>query len=122
MSFQSPVCMSDFWTPEKGYKIYKNGPIGRKVFEEKCSEDCDSIKMGDGTCNQECNSLACLWDGNDCDGIVPPGGEKDHREAYFQSIDFVNVLYEKTLTQGSERNNLPHVPCMFDIEIIKGLF
>ena len=112
--------MSDFWTPENGYKIYKNGPIGSKVFEEKCSADCDSDKMGDGTCNQECNSLACLWDGNDCDGIVPPGGEKDQREAYFQSIDFVNVLYEKTLTQGSERNNLPHIPCMFDIEIIEG--
>ena len=29
-----------FWSPEKGYKIYKNGPLGRKVFEEKCSEDC----------------------------------------------------------------------------------
>ena len=120
MSFQSSVCMSDFWTPEGGYKIYKNGPIGRKVFEEKCSEDCDSIKMGDGICNQECNSLACLWDDNDCDGIIPLGGENDHREAYFQSIDFVNVLYERSLTQGSERNNLPHVPYMFDIEIIKG--
>ena len=120
MSFQSSVCMSDFWTPEGGYKIYKNGPIGRKVLEEKCSDDCDSRKMGDGICNQECNSLACLWDDNDCDGIIPLGGEKDHREAYFQSIDFVNVLYERSLTQGSERNNLPHVPYMFDIEIIKG--
>ena len=59
-------------------------------------------------------------DDNDCDGIIPLGGEKDHREAYFQSIDFVNVLYERSLTQGSERNNLPHVPYMFDIEIIKG--
>ena len=90
------------------------------MLEKKCSEDCDPINIGDGTCNQECNSLACLWDGNDCDGIIPPGGEKDHRETFFQSIDFVNVLYERSLTRGSERNNLPHVPYMFDIEIIKG--
>ena len=60
MSFQSPVCLSDFWSPEKGYKIYKNGRLGRKKFEEECSEDCVSIKMGDGTCDEECNNLACL--------------------------------------------------------------
>ena len=76
--------------------------------------------MGDGTCDQECNNLACLWDGDDCDGIIPPGDEKDHRPAFYQSLDFVNVLYEKTLTEGSERNWIPHVPLMFDIEIIKG--
>ena len=114
--------MSDFWTPEKGYRIYKNGPTARKVLEEKCSEDCVSIKMGDGDCNQECNSLACLWDGNDCDGVIPPGGEPDHRPAFYQSIDFVNVLFETTLAEGTKRYDVPHVPLMMDIEIIKGYF
>ena len=65
--------MSDFWTSEKGYKVYKNGPIGRKVLEQKCPEDCVSVKMGDGTCDQECNTIACLWDGDDCDGVLPEG-------------------------------------------------
>ena len=65
--------MSDFWTSEKGYKIYKNGPIGKKVLEQKCPEDCVSVKMGDGTCDQECNTIACLWDGDDCDGVLPEG-------------------------------------------------
>ena len=113
--------MSDFWTPEKGYKIYKKNSTGRKALKKKCPEDCLE-ELGDGQCNQECNSLACLWDGNDCDGIIPLGGEPDQREAFYQSVDFVNVLFERTLTQGTERYYLPHVPFMFDIEIIKGLF
>ena len=65
--------MSDFWTKEKGYKVYKNGPIGKKFLEQKCPEDCVSVKMGDGTCDQECNTIACLWDGDDCDGVLPEG-------------------------------------------------
>ena len=120
MSFQSPVCMSDFWTPENGYKIYRDSELSRGVLNQKCSEYCFLIKMGNGKCDQECNTLACLWDDNDCDGIEPLGGNKDNRIAYFQSLDFVSVLYEKTLLQGSERNRIPHVPLMFDIEIIKG--
>ena len=112
--------MSDFWTKEKGYKIYKDSKLGRKVLKKKCPEDCAPSKIGNGKCDQECNTLACLWDDNDCDGIEPSGGNKDNREAYFQSLDFVNVLYEKTLTEGSERNWISHVPLMFDIEIIKG--
>ena len=47
--------------------------------------------MSDGVCDSECNSLACLWDGDDCDGVIPPGGEKDHRPGFYQVIlfDFV---------------------------------
>ena len=121
-SFQTPVCMSVFWTPEKGYKIYKDSSLGRKVLKKKCSEDCVTNKMGDGKCDQECYTLTCLWDDNDCDGIEPTGGSQGHREAYFQSLDFVSVLYEKTLKGKSERNKIPHIPLMCDIEIVKGHF
>ena len=65
--------MSDFWTSEKGYKIYENGPINMKVLKQKCPEDCLSAKIGDGTCDQDCNTIACLWDGDDCDGVIPVG-------------------------------------------------
>ena len=44
----------------------------------------------------------------------------DKRPTFYQAIDFVNVLYERTLTEGSERNWLPHVPFMFDIDIVTG--
>ena len=71
ISFQAPVCMSDFWTPENGYKVYQNGPVGKGVLEKACSEECVSVKIGDGTCDEECNTLACLWDGDDCDGVEP---------------------------------------------------
>lgn len=75
-SFQAPVCMSDFWTEEKGYKVYQNGPVPKKVLDKKCSEECVSVKMGDGTCDKECNTLACLWDGDDCDGVTPGGSQE----------------------------------------------
>ena len=42
----------------------------------------------------------CNWDGDDCDGVEPVGGETDHRPAFYQAIDFVNVLYERTLVKG----------------------
>jgi len=119
-SFQAPVCMSDFWTEEKGYKVYQNGPVPKKVLDKKCSEECVSVKLGDGTCDKECNTLACLWDGDDCDGIAPEGSQ-DKRSTFYQSVDFVNVLFERTLTEKSERNWLPHVPFMFDIEIVKDM-
>ena len=45
---------------------------------------------------------------------------KDKRSTFYQSVDFVNVLFERTLTEESERNWLPHVPFMFDIEIVQG--
>ena len=74
------VCYSDFWTPESGYKIHTQGPIGKaKKYEAVCSEDCISVKFSDGQCDEECNTLACLWDGDDCDGVTPKGGEPDHR-------------------------------------------
>ena len=74
------VCYSDFWTPESGYKIHTQGPIGKKEkYNAVCSEDCISVKFSDGQCDEECNTLACLWDGDDCDGVTPKGGEPDHR-------------------------------------------
>ena len=96
--------MSDFWTKEKGYKVYKNGPIGKKVLEQKCPEDCVSVKMGDGTCDQECNTIACLWDGDDCDGVLPEGMAlklyaililvKLNDENFFiKAVDFRHIQY-----------------------------
>ena len=75
-SFSSPVCMSDFWTPKRGYKVYQNRALSRKIFKKKCPEECE-WRMSDGNCDQDCNLLACLWDGDDCsrDGIAPDGGE-----------------------------------------------
>ena len=72
-------------------------------------------------CDQECNTLGCLWDGDDCDGVVPPGGETDHRPGFYQAIDFVNVLYEKKLLPKAERYWMPHVPIMFNKEIMSDL-
>ena len=45
---------------------------------------------------------------------------KDKRASFYQSIDFVNVLFERTLTEKSVRNWLPHIPFMFDVQIAQG--
>lgn len=84
-SFQAPVCMSDFWTEEKGYKVYQNGPVPKKVLDKKCSEECVSVKLGDGTCDKECNTLACLWDGDDCDGVTPEGSQEQGSSSRFKT-------------------------------------
>ena len=76
------------------------------------------MKFSDGVCDQECNTLGCLWDGDDCDGIAPLGGEKDHRAGYYQAIDFVNVLYEKKLLPGAVRAEGYHVPIVFNKQIM----
>lgn len=76
--------------------------------------------MADGICQQECNVLACLWDGNDCDGIEAQDDEEDQRDAFSRTLDFVMILFEKTLKSGSQRNWIPHMPFMFDIELIEG--
>ena len=102
-----------FWTKEKGYKLYVNGLMGNKARKLVCPEDCVSVKMMDGNCdqeklillykfkvsllgistvikmvqlNKECNTLACNWDGDDCDGLEPEGGATDHRPAFYQGL------------------------------------
>ena len=76
--------------------------------------------MADGICQPDCNVLACLWDGNDCDGIESKEDKEDQRDAFSRTLDFVMILFEKTLKAGSQRNWFPHMPFMFDIELIEG--
>ena len=56
------------------------GPVKTsKESKKECPDDCFSVKFSDGCCDELCNTVACLWDGNDCDGVTPKGGERDHR-------------------------------------------
>ena len=88
VSLTGEVCFSDFWTETGGYVMYTGQRHEHREdqMSEHCSEDCVSVKMSDGICDDECNSLACLWDGDDCDGIAPPGGETDHRPGFYQVV------------------------------------
>ena len=63
-------------------------------------EKCISVKMSDGTCDDECNTLACNWDGDDCDDISPSQGDTDKRSSFYQSIDFVDVLFSRNIGNG----------------------
>ena len=59
--------------------------------------------MFDGTCDDECNTLACNWDGDDCDDISPSEGATDKRSSFYQSIDFVDVLFSRNIGIGRFR-------------------
>ena len=80
------------------------------MLDKKCSEECVSVKLSDGTCDKECNTLACLWDGDDCDGIAPEGSQ----EQGFSKLESVNrrILYEMSVrcfVRGSQiRINAVH--------------
>ena len=57
VSLTRPVCLNDFWTEQKGFKVFQGGYIGDKSSKLVCSEECVSVKMMDGVCDQECNTL-----------------------------------------------------------------
>lgn len=45
------------------------------LSHEECSTSCDKIKKADGTCNPECMSRACNWDGGDCLPVLNVAGQ-----------------------------------------------
>lgn len=60
---------------------------------------CDAENVGDGTCNVECLSEACFFDGGDCAGkdLLPdPYGDGQTESAFSTSDAFLRV-YNLTL-------------------------
>ncbi|XP_053209635.1 N-acetylglucosamine-1-phosphotransferase subunits alpha/beta-like isoform X2 [Panonychus citri] len=55
-----PVYLEDFYTPADGYKIYQAWPV------PNCEPGCPASWLGDGFCDQACNTTLCLYDGGDC--------------------------------------------------------
>ena len=100
--------MSDFWTPKRGYKVYQNRALSKKIFNKKCPEECE-WRMSDGNCDQDCNLLACLWDGDDCDGIAPDGGENLRRG--FILTEGTNRSNQIFTWRGSACNCASNFPC-----------
>ena len=59
---------------------------GVRVTKFRIKRKCTKLKLKD-----------------DCDGVVPPGGITDHRAGFYQSLDFVNILYEIKLVKNHPR-------------------
>ena len=62
-----------------------------------------------------------MWDGNDCNGVMPKGGEIDPRPTYFKALDFVHTLFEMKLLPGATRYKVPHVPIMINTRVMSDL-
>ena len=78
---------------------FKNGrshgvPSGQFVFESVCSGSCDAVGANDH-CDAECNTVQCLYDGDDCDNLLNNSNKTTKSENFYHSIDFTNVLFNK---------------------------
>ena len=107
------------WSTKTGYKIYAKGAVKHKDVTKLCSTECLNELFGNNQCEQQCNKVGCAWDGDDCDGVVPPGGITDHRAGFYQSLDFVNILYEIKLVQDEPRyckKQLNRFPLNFNLK------
>eukprot|EP01117_Protostelium_nocturnum_P010349 TRINITY_DN3721_c0_g1_i2.p1 TRINITY_DN3721_c0_g1~~TRINITY_DN3721_c0_g1_i2.p1 ORF type:complete len:1019 (-),score=326.23 TRINITY_DN3721_c0_g1_i2:164-3220(-) len=66
------VYPDDFETKSGGQKVFLAWGV------PNCAEGCPSSWIGDGFCDQACNSSACDWDGGDCANVTAdsdtPGG------------------------------------------------
>lgn len=60
--FGSEVWPEDFFSPGDGYKVYLSWSL------PECSSGCPGSWLGDGYCDESCNTSACEWDGGDCSG------------------------------------------------------
>ena len=58
--FGKPVYRDNFWTQEKGFKVYLTWPV------PDCSPGCPSNWLSDGFCDRPCNTSSCSWDAGDC--------------------------------------------------------
>eukprot|EP00124_Ichthyophonus_hoferi_P001778 Ihof_evm2s103 gene=Ihof_evmTU2s103 len=58
--FNSPVWLSDFYTIDKGQKIYK------AHRPPDCKPGCSANLISNGVCDKSCNLAECGFDGGDC--------------------------------------------------------
>lgn len=123
LSLLRPICLDDFLSSNGTFKLYiKPREITKygkeKKYSIKCHPACDSLR-GNEECNQMCNTMECLYDNGDCDGIEPIATKRDSREAYHNSVDFVNYLldyqYNTTVT---DRTWMPHLPNLINRDIM----
>ena len=130
VSFISGICPSDFFTIDTGFKIYlQTGLFGghpspQSIYRRKCPFKCESL-LNDGTCDTECNRLSCRYDGADCDGIDTPEFEDErdaaHSTMFYKSIDYTNILLNEKFNSNRWRLWIPHMPFMFDKNVMTDL-
>ena len=121
------ICPSDYYNSKSGYKVYleihplSKLPSDPEIFNLKCSEKCKKIE-NNNQCDNQCNSLACLYDNGECDGIDNPDFELDRPSAFYESIDYTNILLNRKLGfKNRKREWVPHMPFMLSKSIISEL-
>ena len=116
-----PVCLSNFWTKETGYKLILGSEIARNYDLKDCPKDCLTTYYADGICDEHCNKLTCVWDGNDCDAKEPDNQKPDGRIAWLRSVQYVNVLYDRNLINEVRWTAQDHIPIMLNRHIMTEL-
>ena len=66
------MCLDTWYEKKSGYTIYLENwkPTWNGAWKlPKCDAKCEKLRNND-YCDPDCNSLQCLWDGNDCDAVI----------------------------------------------------
>ena len=61
----------------------------KKKYLRQCSPSCKANGQN-GRCDKNCNTMKCLYDNGECDGVV----SLNEVYAYHNSVTFVNYLLD----------------------------
>jgi len=129
-----PICPDIFITdkdeiilyPKEG-KEHRTAYGARKKFKYTC--DCPQKLLGNGQCNNNraCNKFECIWDGHDCDDILPLQAYYiDQRASYHQSVDYTQLILDRKFYgygYGMENRTWnSHMPMMYDKRILQNIW
>jgi len=121
----TPTCPRDFVSDESGFVVRSGGAeygfMKRHFFAPaKCSESC-LAKRDNDVCDDQCNTVNCLYDGNECAKQLPPG---DGRPSWFGAVHFTfAMLIEKAGFELVARSavKVTHTPLLMNTRILADL-
>ena len=121
ISLTGPMCPSDFVSADAGFTVRSSGKqysfLKDNFFPPaKCSSLCLG-KRGNGVCDQTCNTVNCLYDGNECGDQLPPS---DGRPSWFGAVDFTLAMLTERLGRFSPLD-IQHMPQMMNKRILANL-
>jgi len=118
LSLTKTICYSDFWTKESGYIMRTTGNLPAP-HNMNCPKKCTDRRNFNDTatsaaCDNECNTVGCLYDGGRCDMEILSG------DSYWKSRDFNYMLFHKFMRKD-RIYGVHHIPLLVNTHIMEEL-